>query len=125
MGADHAVLVEQGQLALHLQHTLDHKHHVRSAGIIFVEHQSAGMLQGPGEDALAEFRDLLAVLQHNRVLADEIDTADMAVQIDADAGPVQPRRDLLDMGGFAGAVIALHHDTAVEGKAGEDRQRGL
>ena len=31
----------------------------------------------------------------------------MAVEIDADAGPVQPRRHLLDMGRLAGAVIAL------------------
>ena len=37
--------------------------------------------------------------------------------------PVEARRDLLDMGRFAGAVIALHHDAAVEGKAGEDRER--
>ena len=49
----------------------------------------------------------------------------MAVQVDADAGPVQPRRHLFDMGGLAGAVIALDHDAAVEGKARQDRQGGL
>ena len=37
--------------------------------------------------------------------------------------PVEARGDLLDMGRFAGAVIALDHDPAVEGEAGEDRQR--
>ena len=39
--------------------------------------------------------------------------------------PVEPRRHLLDMGRLAGAVIALDHDAAVEGEAGEDRQRGV
>jgi hypothetical protein len=37
--------------------------------------------------------------------------------------PVEARRDLLDMGRLAGAVIALDHDAAVEGEAREDRQR--
>ena len=58
------------------------------------------------------------------VLADQIDTADVAVEVDAHAGPVQPRRDLLDMGRLAGAVIAGDHDAAVVGEAGEDRERG-
>ena len=125
MRLDHLVLVEQGQLALNFQHALDHEHHVGTAGIIFVEHQRHGTLQRPGQQAFAEFGHLLAVLQHDGVLADQIDAADMAVEIDADAGPVQPRRHLLDMGGLAGAVIALDHDAAVEGKARQDRQRGL
>ena len=67
---------------------------------------SAKALQRPGQNPFAEFGDLLAVLQHDGILADQIDAADMAVQIDAHAGPVQPRRDLFDMGRFAGAVIA-------------------
>ena len=58
------------------------------------------------------------------VLADQIDTADVAVEIDAHAGPVEPCGDLLDVGRFAGAVIAGDHDAAVPGKAGEDRERG-
>ena len=41
----------------------------------------------------------------------------MAVKVHAHAGPVQPRRHLLDMGGLAGAVIALDHHPAVIGKA--------
>ncbi len=49
----------------------------------------------------------------------------MAVQVDPHARPVQPRRDLFDMGRLAGAVIALDHDPAVVGKAGQDRQRGV
>ncbi len=109
MRADHLVLVKQSELALDLQHALDDEHHVRPAGIVFVEHQGAGVLQGPGQDALAEFGDLLAVLQDDRVLADQVDAADVAVEVDADAGPVQPGRDLLDMRRFAGAVITLDH----------------
>src|SRR3546814_5355167 len=37
-----------------------------------------------------------------------------SVEVDADARPFQPRGDLLDMRRLAGAVIALHHDAAVE-----------
>src|SRR5215475_4246422 len=49
----------------------------------------------------------------------------MAVEIDADAGPVEARRNLLDMGRFAGAMIALDHHAAVIGKAGQDREGGV
>ena len=35
--------------------------------------------------------------------------------------PVEPRRDLLDMGRLAGAVIALDHYPAVAGETGADR----
>ena len=83
------------------------------------------MLIGERQDAFAELGYLLAVLQHNGILADEVDTADVAVEIDADAGPVEAGGDLFDMGRLAGAVIAGHHDTAVIGKAREDRQRRL
>ena len=103
------------------QNALDHEHHIGTAGIIFVKDERDGMLQRPGQDALAELGHLLAVAQDDRVLADQIDTADMAVQVDADTGPVEPRGDLFDMGRFAGAVIALHHDPAVVRKAGQNR----
>ena len=113
MRPDHPVLVEQRQAARDFQHALDHEHHVRAAGVVFVEAQRDIVLQRPGQDAVAEFGDLLAVLEDDRVLADEIDAADMAVEIDAHAGPVEPRGDLLDMGRLAGAVIAGDHDAAV------------
>ena len=125
MRADHPILVEQRQLALHLQHALDHEHHIRPAGVILVEHKGTGVLQRPGQDSLAELGDLLAVAQHDGVLADQVDAADVAVQVDADARPVQPGRHLLDMRGLAGAVIALDQDAPVEGEAGDDRQRRL
>ncbi len=67
-----------------LEHALDDEHHIGPAGIVFVEAQPDRMLQGPGQDALAELGDLLAVAQHDRVLADEIDAADVAVEIDPD-----------------------------------------
>jgi hypothetical protein len=83
------------------------------------------MLQRPGQDAFAELGDLLAVAQNDRVLADQVDAADVAVQVDADAGPVEASGDLLDMRRLAGAVIALDQDAAVVGEPGEDRERGL
>ena len=125
MRMDHPVLVEQGQLAGDLEHALDHEHHVRTAGVVFVEHQRGVGLQGPGQDALAELGDLLAVPDHDGVLADQVDAADVAVQVDADARPVEARGDLLDMGRLAGAVIALDHDPAVVREAGQNGQCGL
>ena len=55
----------------------------------------------------------------------EVDAADVAVEVDAHARPVEPGGDLLDMGRLAGAVIAGDQDAAVAGEAGEDRQRRL
>jgi hypothetical protein len=77
MRADDLVLVEQGQLAVDLQHALDHEHHVGAAGVVFVEHQGRRVLQRPGQDAFAELGHLLAIAQHDRVLADQVDTAEM------------------------------------------------
>jgi len=62
MRPDHSVLIQQRQFALDFQHALDDEHHVRAAGVVLVEHQSAGVLQSPWQDALTEFGDLLAVL---------------------------------------------------------------
>ena len=124
-GLMHAALVEQRQPARLLQHALDHEHHVRPAGVVFVETDGDVVLQRPGQNAVAELRHLLAVLQHDRVLADEIDARDVAVEVDAHQRPVEPGGDLLDMGRLAGAVIARDHHAAVVGEAGQDRQRGL
>ncbi len=125
MRADDAVLVEQGQTAGHFEHALDHKHHVGASGVVFVEHQSDVVLDGPGQDAVAEFSDLLAVTQDDGVLADKIDARNVAVEVDADQRPVETRCDLLDMGRFARAVIALNHDAAVEGETGENGKGGV
>src|SRR5207237_9461351 len=48
--------------------------------------------------------------------------ADVPVDGHADAGPIEPRGHLLDMGRFAGAMVALDHHASVEGETGEDRQ---
>ncbi len=113
------------QLALDLQHALDDEHHIRAAGIVFVEDERGCALEGPGQQAFAELGHLLAVAQHDGVLAHQIDAADMAIEIDANAGPVEARGYLLDMGRFPGAVIALDDDAAVIGKAGQYRERGV
>ena len=125
MRADDAPLVEQRQPARHFEHALDDEHHVRAAGVVLVEAERDVVLQRPGQHAVAELGHLLAVLQHDRVLADEVDARDVAVEVDAHAGPVEPRRHLLDMGRLAGAVIAGDHDAAVEGEAGENGERRL
>ncbi len=124
MRLDHLVLVEQRQPAGRFQHALDHEHDVGPAGVVFVEAERDVVLQRPRQDAVAEFGDLHALADHDGVLADQIDAADMAVEIDAHARPIEPRRHLLDMGRFAGAVIAGDDDAAVPGEAGKDGERG-
>ena len=122
-GLDDPVLVQQRQSSRDLQNALDHEHHIRAASVIFVKTESDVVLQRPRQNAVAKFRDLLALLEDNRVLADEIDARDVAVEVDAHTRPVQPRGDLLDVSGFACAMIAGDHDAAVEGEAGEDGER--
>ncbi len=122
---DDPVLVQQGQTPLRLQHALDDEHHVGAARVVFVEHQGDRALQRPRQDAFAEFGDLLAVLQDDGVLADQVDPADVGVQVHAHHRPLQARGDLLDVGRLAGAVIALDHHAAVVGEARADGERRL
>ena len=124
MRPDHAALVEQRQPAGGFQHPLDHEHHIGTAGIVLVEAQRNVVLIGPRQDAVAELGDLHPVADDDGVLADQIDTADVAVEIDAHARPVQSRRHLLDMGRLAGAVIAGDDDAPVLGKTSKDGKRG-
>ena len=125
MRDDDPVLVEQGQSAGLLQHALDDEHHVWTSGVVFVEDDGDIVLHGPGQDAVPELGDLLAILEDDRILADEVDAADVAVEIDAHQRPVEPGGDLLNMGRLAGAVVALNHHPAVEAEAGEDRHGGV
>ena len=125
VGPNDFILVQQRQLTGDFQDALDNKHHIGATRIIFVKHQSDGVLQSPGQNTFLKLGNLLAVFQHNRVFADQINTADMAVEIDAHARPVQPRRDLFNMGRFTRAVITLHHDAAIMGETGEQCQSGL
>ena len=122
MRRQHAVLVHQRELAVALEHALDHEHHVGPAGVVFVEDQRDRALQGPRHDAFLELGDLLALAQHHRVLADQVESADVAVEVDTHARPVEARRDLLDVGRLAGAVQPLHHHAPVADEAGQDRQ---
>ena len=55
------------------------------------------MLQTPRQQALVELRHLLIVPQHDRVPADQVNSADVTVEIDADAGQFSREASLLDM----------------------------
>ena len=125
MRIEHAALVEQRELALGLLHSLQDEHHVGPAGVVFVKHQGDAALQRPRQDALAELGDLLAVTQRDDILADQVNAADMAVEVDAHTGPVEARGHLVDVAGLAGAMVALDHDAAVVHEAREDRERGV
>ena len=123
MWPHHAVLVEQGELALDFQHALDDEHDVRTTRVVLVETQRRRMLQGPRQDALLERRDLQTVFDDDGVLADEVDAADVAVQVDPDTRPVQPGGDLLHVRRLSRAVIPLDHHPAVMRESRQDRQR--
>jgi hypothetical protein len=83
------------------------------------------MLDRPRQNAFAKFGDLLAVFQHDCVFADEIDTADVGVQIDPDARPIEPRGHLFDVSRLAGPVIALDQDAPVMREARQNGERGF
>src|SRR5688500_17394121 len=125
MWTDDAVLVEQRQAARGFQDALDDEHDVGPAGIILVENKGGVVLIAPGKNALAEFRDLLSFLENDGILADEVDAADVAVEVDPDARPIQARSDLLDVGRFAGAMVAGDNHPTVVGKARQDGQGRL
>jgi len=52
----------------------------------------------------------------------KIDTAYMSIQIDAYAWPIEARGDLLNVRGFARAVVPLHEHPPVVHESGQDRQ---
>src|SRR5215470_8316538 len=113
----HLALVEQREPSRRFQNPLDDEHDVRTSGIIFVEAKRDIVLQRPRQDALAEFGDLLTVLDDDGVFPDQIDPADVAVEIDANARPVEPRRDLLDVRRLPGTMVTGDDDATVLGKA--------
>ena len=125
MGRDDPVLVQERELPFHLEDPLDHEHDVRAPGIVLVENESHGTLERPRQKPLPEFRYLLAILEDDGVLTNEVDPADVGIEINPDAGPVKPRRHLLDVRRFTRPVIALHHHPPVVRKAGKDGQRGI
>src|SRR5262249_44276081 len=55
---------------------------------------------------------------------DQIDAADVAVEIDAHAGPIESGRHLLDMSGFAGTMVAGDYYAAVLRKARKNGEGG-
>ncbi len=122
---DDLVLIQQRQLAVMLQYALDHKHHIGAASIIFVKHNRNRVAQRPRQDAFVEFRDLLAVFQLDRVFTNQVNPGDVAVQVHPHRRPVQPRRNLLDVGRFACAVITLDHYPAIVREPSQNRHRGV
>src|SRR5207247_3338615 len=109
----HTTLGEQSYSARGFQHTLNDKHHVGTARIIFIETQRDVVLVCPWQDAISELSHLHAVANDDGVLANQVDAADMAVEIHAYTRPVETSGHLLDMGRFAGTVIARDNDAAI------------
>src|SRR5262245_3796899 len=124
MRFDHLALIEQREPARCLQYTLDDEHHVRSASIVLVEAERYIVLQCPRQNALAKFGYLLAILDDDGVLADQVDTADVAVEVDAHTRPIEPRRNLFDVRRLAGAVIPGDHNATILREARKDCERG-
>ena len=97
MRADNPALIQQGQFAVDFQDALDDKHYIRPTCVVLVEAQAAGVLQCPRQNSFSEFSNLFAVIQDDGILPDEVYTADVTVQIDADARPVQSGCDLFNV----------------------------
>src|SRR5215472_1484422 len=123
MRLDHFALVEQRKPPRCFQNALNDEHDVRATGIVFVETERDIVLQRPRQNAFAKFGDLLTVFDDDGVFADQIDPADVAVEVDADARPVEPRSDLLDVRGLAGTMVAGDDDATVFGEAREYGKR--
>src|SRR5262249_28858026 len=97
MRPNHPALVEKGEAAGHFEDPLDDKHDVGATCVIFVETKRDIVLQCPWQNPILKLGHLLTVPQYDRVLADEIDSRDMAIKVDSHARPIQPGRDLFDM----------------------------
>ena len=69
--------------------------------------------------------NLFAFAQLDGIFADQINAADMAVEVDPHGRPVEMGRHLFNMGGFSCAVITLNHHPAIMGKPGKDGQSGV
>ena len=80
------------------------------------------MLKRPRQNTFLEFSDLQSVFENDCIASDQIDTADMRVEIHTNARPVEARGDLLDVGRFTRAVITLDHHAAIVRKACKDRE---
>ena len=117
------VLIEQCQFAVTLQQPLDYEHHVRPPCIVLIENKCHRPLDGPGDDSLLELSDLLAVLKDNSVAPHQIQSADMPVQVDTYARPVQPGAHLLNVCGLTRSVESLKQHSPVPGKGRQDGQR--
>src|SRR4029078_1150381 len=113
MRLDHAALIEERETAFEFEYTLDDEHHVGTSGLVLVKHQSTRTLQCPRQNAGLKLGDLPALTHDDRVLADEIHSADVAIEIHAHARPVETGSDLFDVAGLARAMTALHHHAAV------------
>ena len=48
MRPDDFVLVQKRQLAAHLEHSLDHEHHIGAAGIVLVEDEARSEIEVRG-----------------------------------------------------------------------------
>ena len=97
MWLDHLALVEQCQLARYFEDTLNDEHHVRAASVVFIEHQGNVVLQCSRQNAITELSNLLAVFQDDCIFTDQIDSADVTVEVNTDARLVEARGNLLDV----------------------------
>ena len=85
---DHLVLVQQGQLAVHFQHALDHKHNVSTASVILIKHDGGRVAESPGQDSFLEICHLFSIFEFDGVFTDQVNPADVAVEIYANRRPV-------------------------------------
>ena len=114
------ILVKEREGSVCFEDALYDEHDVSPCGIVFVEAECDGISERPGEDSFEESGDLFSLFEDDSVPSDEVESADVAVEVDADARPVESGGDLFDVGRLAGSVVPLDDDASVKHKSGED-----
>ena len=98
-------------------------------GSIFILDEPATALDAENMEGFIRILDMIKSYYQTVLLISHVDhlkdIADMTIEIDTDAWPIQTGGDLFDMRRLAGAVEPLDQQTPVVGKGYKDRERGV
>lgn len=110
-------------MAILFKHALNDKHHIGTARIVFIEYDGHWTLKRPGQQSRLETGNLLAIFQCDYVFSDQVEAADVAVQIDPQTRPIEACRHLFNMRRFSCSVQPLNQYAAVVFETSQQRKR--
>lgn len=125
VGVDDTILVEEGELTFYFEDSLDDEHDVGTACVIFVKDEGTRALEDPWEDTFLVFGHLYAFTNDDSVFTDEVNTTNVAIEVDAKTWPIQTSGDLFDMSRFTCTVVSLDEDATIIGKTCEYSECGF